>query len=159
MKNLKLMLIGMITMTMTLSCMSQTSFNDDVLKDYTVQTTGDYLTIYGNILNDNIKKDRVDIKLYQQDEQSLKWQLIEQMESNNYRFLLDRNSEYQIVFMNESDIKLIYIQAGYSGGFVYRVDANFTSNESICMYPDPDDSESFFVEYGSYENITSQINK
>lgn len=100
-----------------------------------IEYISEYSTIYGMVLNSDIKRDRVEIQVFALDDSTCTWQLTEKYKDNEFLLTIDRDTEYQVWFNNGYKYKILYIDPGYYGNFAYRINANFTTSQCARMTP------------------------
>ena len=141
MKNLKAGIIALILTTMVFSLGAQTSANSIKLDKVTgllvddfaqQQSISPYLNISGKILNSEIKRVAISVYILEDD---CSWTEVEASVGNKYNVLLDRKHEYQIWFHDKNMTKVMYVDPGYQGDYVYDIDVNFISNNCVRMSP------------------------
>ena len=155
MKNLKTGILALILTTLFYSTVvAQTSANSINTSYY--ELAKQKSNVYGKVINSDVNKESINIKLLKHVD-SL-WIVEQNVYSDRYNFSLDRDSEYQIVFNNGVKVKTIGIHSGYTGSYVYRIDANFTNERSIVMYPNPDNSDSFHIEFLDASDPNNDLN-
>lgn len=114
--------------------------------------------VYGEIFGTDIRKDKVQVSIYELNESNCEWVIISKKEDNKFSYSFERNKEYQIQFNDGNKIKILQIDKGYQGAFSYKIDANFTTNRSARMIP-TEEGNLFLVYYLSEKEIECFINK
>ena len=92
-----------------------------------------YITIYGDVINSDVRRDKVEIQVFILDDSTCTWQKIEHYTDNEFFLSLESGKEYQVWFNNGYKYKILYVDPGYIGNYDYRIDANFTKDGCARM--------------------------
>ena len=113
-----------------------------------------YITIYGDVINSDVRRDKVEIQVFMLDDSTCTWHKIEHYTDNEFYLLLERGKEYQVWFNNGSKYKILYVDPGYIGNYAYRINANFTKDGCARMTPS-ESGKRYFVDYISHSELKS----
>ena len=135
MKNLRIAMIALILTTIVHSCSGQTSVSLDPVTGLVAAqmvSMSPYIHITGRVFNSEMKKIGISLYILGDD---CSWTMLEMRQDNDYSFLLERDQEYQVWFHDKNAVKILYIDPGYTGEYVYDIDVNFNSPDCVRMTP------------------------